>query len=88
MSEEIKRLLERLQTGWQPKPDEIDRDIPQRVLGDWQFAPSFTRTEAVIIGHTAERRVTRTDQITWIDANLRWALCEDAFWWLDREEEK
>ena len=63
-------------------------EISRSVFWGWQFAPSFTRTEAVIIGHTAERRVTRTDQITWIDAKLRWALCEDAFWWLDREEEK
>jgi hypothetical protein len=82
MSPEIERLLEGLQTGWQPKPDEIDTRIPQLTLWDWQFALSFTRPEAVVIGYDADRRVTRSDQIVWIDADLRWALSEDGFWWL------
>jgi len=31
------RLLESLQTGWQPKREEIDPAVPQRDLRDWGF---------------------------------------------------
>ncbi len=82
MRPEMERLLERLQSGWQPRSDEIDMRIPRWTLRDWQFAPSFTRPEAVVIGYDADGRVTRSDQIVWIDAGLRWALCTDGFWWL------
>jgi len=78
----IDRLVERLQTGWRPVASEIDPDIPQQTLANWQFAPSFTRPETVVIGHDADGRVTRSDQILWIDADLRWALCESGIWWL------
>jgi hypothetical protein len=50
MTPEIERLLERLQTGWQPVADEIVPAVPQRSLSGWQFAPSFSRPEAVLIG--------------------------------------
>ncbi|MGY0571909.1 hypothetical protein ACTGJ9_013305 [Bradyrhizobium sp. RDM12] len=64
MTPEMERLLERLQTGWQPRDDEIDMRIGQRRLFDWQFAPSFSRPEAVIIGRPESRRgVIRTDVI-------------------------
>jgi hypothetical protein len=33
----IERLLERLQTGWAPKTDELGPDILQRDLMDWDF---------------------------------------------------
>jgi hypothetical protein len=79
MTEAMQRLLERLQTGWQPKPDEIDTRIPQLTLWDWQFAPAFERPEAVVIGYDTDGRVTRSDQIIWIDATLRWTLCESGF---------
>jgi hypothetical protein len=81
--EHVARLLERLQTGWQPRGDEIHMRIRQRWICDWSFAPSFSRAEAVIIGSLETRNgVVRTDVILWIDADLRWALCEDGFWWL------
>jgi hypothetical protein len=81
--EQVIRLLERLQTGWQPKRDEIDQSVPQRNLSGWSFTPSFSRPEAVVIGTPESGEgVMRTDQILWIDADLRWALCEDGFWWL------
>ncbi|MCK1315408.1 hypothetical protein [Bradyrhizobium sp. 23] len=82
MTPEMERLRERLQTGWQPKPDEIDMRIRQRRIRDWQFAPSFSPPEAAIIGRPESREgVIRTDVILWIDAGLRWALCEDGMWW-------
>jgi len=84
--EHVARLLERLQTGWQPRGDEIDMRIRQRWICDWSFAPSFSLPEAVIIGSPESREgVIRTDVILWIDAGLRWALCEDGLWWLERE---
>ena len=88
MMEPVERLLERLQTGWQPQRDEIDTRIQQRAVFRWSFAPSFSRPEAVIIGQPETREVvTRTDQILWIDAGLRWALCEDGFWWLQADQD-
>ena len=81
-SDAIQRLRERLETGWQPKSHEIDMRIQQQTMANWQFAPSFTRPEAVVIGHDAYGRVTRSDQILWIDDGLRWALASDGFYWL------
>jgi hypothetical protein len=79
----VAHLLERLQTGWQPRADEIDMRIRQRRIFDWSFAPSFSRPESVIIGRPENRfGVIRTDVILWIDSDLRWALCDDGFWWL------
>ncbi|MHC2576440.1 hypothetical protein ACVI1J_001851 [Bradyrhizobium diazoefficiens] len=84
MTPEMQRLLERLQTGWRPRSDEIDMRISQRRLFDWSFAPSFSRPEAVLIGRPESRQgLVRIDEILWIDTELRWALCEDNFWWLD-----
>ncbi|MGY2938521.1 hypothetical protein ACVWZ6_008123 [Bradyrhizobium sp. GM6.1] len=80
MTPEMERLLERLQTGWQPHADEIDMRIRQRRLFDWSFAPSFSRPEAVLIGRP--ENVIRTEVALWINENLEWALCEDGFWWL------
>lgn len=93
MTPEMERLLERLQTGWQPRDDEIDMRIRQRMLSDWWFAvdllaypddtvvSGWARAEK-IIGRAPDGRMTWTDEILWIDAELRWALCEDGFWWL------
>lgn len=84
MRAEVERLLERLQTGWRPRPDEIDMRIRQRKIFDWQVAPSFLRPEPVLIGRPESREgVIRTDVILWIDARLRWGLCEDGLWWLE-----
>jgi hypothetical protein len=89
----VVRLLERLQTGWQPRPDEIDMRIRQRRLADWAFAidllsyPEDTEIGSVapgekLLGRGPDGRVTYTGEILWIDAELRWALGGDEFWWL------
>ncbi|MCS3727370.1 hypothetical protein [Bradyrhizobium betae] len=83
MTPEMERLLERMQTGWRPRRDEIDMRIRQRTLFDWSFAPSFSRPDAVLIGRPESRYgVIRTDVVLWIDEHLEWALCVDNFWWL------
>jgi len=36
-SDAIKRLLERLQTGWAPQADEIELSVPQADALNWQW---------------------------------------------------
>lgn len=89
MKPEMERLLERLQTGWQPKSDEIDMRIAQRRLDDWQFWQSRPpgMPPLLLCGWLREDPTawpTVTEEVIWIDAELRWALCDDGtFWWLD-----
>jgi hypothetical protein len=89
-SDAIERLLERLQTGWAPKTDEIDREILKGDLTDWDF---WKRT-----GHLIGWQITwdveppgldnkETGDVLWIDEHLEWALCADGFWWLYTREE-
>ena len=66
MPPQMERLLERLQTGWAPRGDEIDMRIGQRTIFAWEFALSFSRPEAVLIGRPETRvGVIRTDVIIW-----------------------
>ncbi|MCS3893298.1 hypothetical protein M2171_002431 [Bradyrhizobium japonicum USDA 38] len=93
MTPEMERLLERLQSGWQPQNDEIDMRIRQHRLADWVFAVDllsypddtevggWARAEK-LLGRSPDGWVAYTGEILWIDAGLRWALCEDGFWWL------
>jgi hypothetical protein len=37
IDEATQRLLERLQTGWQPTRDEIPAKVPQHHLERWRF---------------------------------------------------
>jgi hypothetical protein len=39
MSDAMELLLERLQTGWQPTPDEISPEVPQRTFSTWLCVP-------------------------------------------------
>lgn len=87
MTPQMERLLERLQTGWQPLPDEIDMRIPQRGLARWEFWPSrhASRPHMLLAGWPVDDEGAWpqfTAPVLWIDAELRWALCEDGFWWL------
>jgi hypothetical protein len=77
----IERLLERLQTGWQPRADEIDRDIPQRDLADWDF----WKSGGTLIGYPSDEPWWKEVNVLWIDVDLKWALCSDGLWWLDRD---
>lgn len=94
MTHEMERLLERLQTGWRPKNDEIDMRIRQLRMADWAFAidilsypddtevSGWARAEK-LLGRGPDGRVVYTGEILWIDAGLTRALCEDGFWWLE-----
>jgi hypothetical protein len=78
MTDYMQRLLERLQTGWQPKRNEIDMRIPQRNLAEWEFLGPRPRGHRVML-HSAGARELSGDTL-WIDAGLEFALCEDGFW--------
>jgi hypothetical protein len=81
MTDAIQRFLERLQTGWQPTAEEIDRSIPQRDLVDWDF----WKSGPTLIGYPTDDAGWKEVAVLWIDADLRWALASDGFWWLDRD---
>jgi hypothetical protein len=81
--EAIQRLLERLQTGWQPTADEIDRNVPQRDIVDWDF----WKSGRTLIGYPSDEPGWREVNVLWIDAGLRWALAPDAFYWLKQREQ-
>jgi hypothetical protein len=81
----IERLLERLQTGWAPKTDEIDREIPQRDLIDWEWM--LMSRHILLAGHNMDGRPRLTNAVLWIDQYLTWAVCPEGFWWLYTAEE-
>jgi hypothetical protein len=83
----IERLLERLETGWVPKRDEIDRDIKQVDLRRWvtleaildgklpNYLAGFDRPEApTAIG---------TGPVLIFGPEMSWALTTDGFYWLE-----
>jgi hypothetical protein len=85
----IERLLERLQTGWAPETDDIDRDIQQFDLLDWGWWTYFNEREMFLAGSDLEGALV-SGPVLWIDPGLEYALCESGFYWLydDQESEK
>lgn len=88
MNGATERLLERLQTGWLPVAEQIDRDVPQRKLALWNFVPGGRHHAAMkLSGYLVEEspRVDMnwmTEAVLWVDPKFEWALCEDGFVWL------
>jgi hypothetical protein len=74
----IDRLLERLQTGWQPTSDAIDADVPQRTLYEWQH----WKRSGNLLGYPSDEAGWREVDVLVIDPGQAWALCADGFWWL------
>jgi hypothetical protein len=89
MTEAMERLLERLQTGWAPRADEIDPSIQQQDLIDWRFVVASLSGRLMLFGTVDQSDGWRdlTYEVLWIDEHLTWALCEDGFWWLYTAEE-
>jgi hypothetical protein len=78
----MQRLLERLQTGWQPTAAEIPPDVPQHHLDGWRFVWSVRKRRVLPLGDSPEPPAEGgfqelTEDVLWIDAGLRWALCAD-----------
>jgi hypothetical protein len=89
ISDAIERLLERLQTGWAPKADEIDRDVPQvdALNWGWNFEDSETIVPLGITYQTAERDMRKTGPVLHIDAHRTYALTAEGIFWLYDSEE-
>lgn len=88
MTPEIEALLQRLQSGWSPKSDEIDPAVPQHDLVAWTwFQPVPEWPLVMLYSERDDADPCATDSIIWIDQHLSWALDEHAFWWLYDAEE-
>jgi hypothetical protein len=93
-SDVVQRLLERLQTGWQPSADEISAEVPQHHLERWRFIWSVRKRRVLLLGVSPEPPAEPeyqelTDDVLWIDSDLNWALCADGvFWWLGDRDDK
>jgi hypothetical protein len=89
---EIDRLVERVQTGWQPVASEIDPDVPQRTLRDAHFGidalaypdlpdEPYYAPPTLLLGRGEDGDIDATGEILWIGAAREWAICEGGFWW-------
>jgi hypothetical protein len=87
MNEDAERLLERLQTGWNPNPDDIPSSIEQCTLTDWRFVVGRRNRKPALFGNTGlltgsgKPWFDLTAEVMYMD--LRIALCaDDRVWWL------
>jgi hypothetical protein len=83
----IERLLERLETGWSPKADEIDPDIKQVDLRSWETSENVLdgRLRNYLSGFNGDDTTTAIASgpvILWDHPNVNWALTTDGFYWL------
>jgi hypothetical protein len=82
----IQILRERLETGWSPKADEIDRDVLQVDALNWCWS-DCGRT---VCYQTVDRGYRISADILYVDKNQTYMLTTDALLWLydDDESEK
>jgi hypothetical protein len=78
----IERLLERLETGWVPKRDEIDRDIRQVDLTGWVTLDNRLDGRNYLAGFDQDNIVATGPVLHW-GPNRDWALTPDGFYWLE-----
>lgn len=79
-------LHDRLETGWAPKADEIDRDVRQVDALNW----SWSADGKAIFCQTIDRLEKRYGDILYVSPHQDYALTSIAFLWLydDDESEK
>lgn len=88
MTDALQRLLERLQTGWSPRADEIDPAVPQHDLIDWAwFRPVPEWDWVLLFSDREDADQEMTTDVLWFDRHLSWALTNEAFYWLYDAEE-
>lgn len=82
----IEILRDRLETGWSPKADEIDRDVPQIDALNWYWS-DCGRT---VCYQTIDREHRTSAEALSVDKYMTYALTVDALLWLydDEESEK
>jgi hypothetical protein len=74
----IQILQQRLLTGWQPRAGEIDRDVRQVDVLDWEW--SFDGRS--ILSRTIDRRPQIHGDILYVDRHLTFALTSAVLLWL------
>jgi hypothetical protein len=82
IDEAIQRLRERLETGWVPKRDEIDRDIKQVDLTGWVTLDNMLDGRNYVAGFD-ETGIIATGPVLFWGPNMNWALTMDGFFWLE-----
>jgi hypothetical protein len=89
MSDAIQRLRERLETGWKPKADEIDRAVPQVDALNWQwnFEESIKIVPLGITYQTIDGQPRKTGPVIYIDEHMTYALTREGLHWLYGSEE-
>jgi hypothetical protein len=88
MSPEMERLLERLETGWQPKADEIDPAVPQVDALNWEWI--FEDSTIVPLGityQTSDHQPRKTAPVIYIDKHMTHALTSEGLFWLYDSDE-
>jgi hypothetical protein len=84
----IKRLLERLQTGWAPQADEIESALQFDALNwQWNFEGARTIVSLGIIYQTIDRQPRKTGSVLYIDEHMTYALTVEGIFWLYGSEE-
>jgi hypothetical protein len=53
MNDDAERLLEHLQTGWNPNPEDIPSSIEQCNLTDWRFVVGKRNRKPYLFGDTS-----------------------------------
>jgi hypothetical protein len=87
--EAVQRLRERLETGWQPKTDEIDAAVPQVGALNWQwnFEDAGTIVPLGITYQTSDRQPRKTGPVIHMDEHMTYALTEEGLHWLYGSDE-
>jgi hypothetical protein len=87
--EAIQRLRERLETGWQPKADEIDLAVPQvdALNWDWNWEDAGTIVPLGITYQTIDRQPRKTGPVIHMDEHMTCALTAEGMHWLYDSDE-
>ena len=88
-SDAIKRLLERLQSGWAPQADAIEPAVPQVDALNWQwnFEDAGTIVRLGVTYQMIDRRPRKTTGVLYIDDHMTYALTAEGIFWLYGSEE-
>jgi len=78
----IDTLVAEIRAGFEPAPETISPEIPQRRLTDWRWSPRHQH----IAGLAGWAVVT--GEILRVDPGQSWAVCVDGFVWLERHDHR
>jgi hypothetical protein len=78
----VEALIAEIKEGFEPAPERISRDVPQRLLTDWVWSPNLMN----IAGRSPWLHFT--GEVLAVDPGQAWALCVDAFYWLRKQDDR